>query len=328
MSHRTKLAFACAVVILAACGVPQQTEETTTTATESLVTTTTPAPTTTSAPSTTTTSLSVEDDAAAFLAAVDSGSEIESGRIEGSIVMSGLDAATAGFSEVEILFSSAFDATTGNTSFAMDMSSMVSALEGDDTDPFAGLFAGMLGEMEVRQIGETVFLKFPFFSSLFGAETEWISMPADEAGEFTSGFETMPTDPSEVLGSFEDAGGTVENLGTEEVNGVQATHYLVSIDADAMELTPAEEAELAESGMFVDGVVPLDIWLSDGGQVVRMIVEIDGSGIDAPPGEGFETMTMRYDMIDINGDIVIEEPPASEVTPIEDLEGAALGFDE
>jgi hypothetical protein len=73
-------------------------------------------------------------------------------------------------------------------------------------------------------------------------------------------------------------------------------------------------------------VIPLDLWISDDGFMVRMIMEIDGSGIDAPPEESFDTMTLRYDFFDMNGEVVIEEPPASQVTAIEDLEGFDLGL--
>jgi hypothetical protein len=38
-------------------------------------------------------------------------------------------------------------------------------------------------------------------------------------------------------------------------------------------------------------------------------------------------MTMRYDVFDVNDSLVIEAPPASDVTPVEDLEGA-FGFDQ
>jgi hypothetical protein len=331
MNGRIKVVLLCTALTLAGCGTPQQeageNPAASTTAPSGVTSTsTTMASTTTTTPPATTPA--GDDNAASLLASLDADSPITSGRIEGSMEMTGLDEATAGVSEGVILFSTSFDTASGDSSFLMDMSSMVGAIETDESDPFSGLAAGMLGGMEVRQIGDRVFLRFPFFTAMLGSETDWVSMPADEGQELASGFETMPTDPNEVLDELGNAGATVENLGVETVNGVEATHYQISLDTEGMDLTPSEEADLTASGLFLDGVIPLDIWISDDGYMVRMIMEIDGSGIDAPPEESFDTMTLRYDFFDINGVVVIEEPPASEVTAVEDLEGFDLGLDQ
>jgi hypothetical protein len=58
-----------------------------------------------------------------------------------------------------------------------------------------------------------------------------------------------------------------------------------------------------------------------------MILEIDGSEAVSPEGE-FETMKLTFDMYDVNGPVVIEEPPASEVTAIEDLDFGGFDFGE
>jgi len=328
MNSRMRLVVSCAALLLAACGGPATGEDPTTTVARDVsttaaapVTTTTEANTTTTPPTTTTVAPS-GDDVSELWASLDAGSEITSARVEGSIEMTGLDATTTGLSDGVILFSTSFDTVTGDTSFLMDMSSIVGAMESDETDPFGGLAAGMFGEIESRQIGDIVYLKFPLFTAMFGAETEWVSMPAEDGDEFIGGFETMPTDPNEVIETFGDAGATVEVIGVENVNGVEATHYMVSLDTDTMELTPEEEAEMAASGLFASGVIPLELWISDEGHMVRMIMEIDGTGVEATPGEEFDTMTMRYDVFDINAGVVVEAPPASAVTPLADLEDA------
>lgn len=329
MTKRMKLAaLATAMVLLAACGDPGGAGATTstgdsaptTTAADTSTTTSSPVTTTTTAPTTTTTAPSVDADAADLFASLQNGTEITSARMEGSIAMQGLDAATAGVSDATILFSTSFDTETGDTSFLMDMSSMMGDLSGESDDPLAGMFAGMMGEMEVRQIGDTVYLKFPLFTAMFGAETEWVSMPAEEGGDFTSDFETMPTDPGDLLGNFDPAGATVETVGSENVNGVDATHYKVELDVSAMEMTAEERSELEQSGIWAQGVIPVDLWVSDAGYMVRMIMEIDGSGLDLPADESFETMTLHYDFFDINEPVTIEAPPASEVTSMDDLE--------
>jgi hypothetical protein len=332
VTKTTKPAVLMAVVmLLAACGGGQGGAESTstvapeTTMGDAAATTTTavPDPTTTTAPSTTTTAVGAtpEGDAASLFASLQDGAAVTSARMEGSIEMSGLDPTETGVSEATILFSTSFDTATGDSSFVMDMSSMMGDLTEETDDAFGGLAAGMLGEMEVREIGEVVYLKYPLFTAMFGAETEWVSMPAEEGEDFTADFETMPTDPTELIDSFDAAGATVETVGTESVNGVDATHYRLSLDISQMEMTPEEEAELAESGIWAEGVIPMELWVSDAGFMVRMIMEIDGPGMDVPAEESFESMSMRYDLFDINGDITIEAPPVADVTSLEDLEG-------
>ena len=331
MTKTIKPALLAGVLLLvAACGGGGEGAEgtstiapDTTTADVAPSTTAGPDPTTTStttAPSTTTTA-SAEGDAASLFASLQEGAPVTSARMEGAIEMTGLDPTETGVSEATILFNTSFDTETGDSSFVMDMSSMMGDLGAESEDPFAGLAAGMLGEMEVREIGDIVYLKYPFFTAMFGAETEWVSMPADEGADFTADFETMPTDPAQLIDSFDAAGASVETVGTESVNGVDATHYRLSLDISEMELTPEEEAELAESGIWGEGVIPMELWVSDAGFMVRMIMEIDGSGMDLPPEESFDFMSLRYDLFDINGDITIETPPASDVTSLEDLEG-------
>lgn len=310
--------------MVAACGDPQgEPPETSTTTTASPSTTTTSEPTTTTTvPATTTTTTPDQGDHGSLMASIDADSAVTSARVEGSIEMTGLDDSDTGVSEAVILFSSEFNATTGDSSTMMDMSSLMGSMDTDGDDPFADMASGMFSEMEMRQVGDTAYVRFPFITALLGADTEWVSMPADESDAFTSDFETFPTDPNELVENFDEEGASIEVVGTETVNGVEATHYVVSLDPGAMDLSAEEQADLADSGVLTNAVIPLDIWVSEEGYMVRMIMEIDGSEMQVPSGEEFDTMTMRYDFFDVNGEIVIEEPPASQVTALDDLEGA------
>lgn len=293
-------------------------------------TTPTPAPSTTAptpAPSTTVVTSEELNEAQALLASIKSDADITSARIEGAFEVFGLSEQEAGLSEFEMVFSSAFNSTTGDSSFLMDMSSMAAAVEPDPDDPFAELGAAMFGVTEVRQVGDRAYVRAGFFSMMFGNETPWISMPAEDGADFATDFDSGPTDPHEVLGSYEGAAATVEDLGVESVNGTTATHYRIAVDAVKLadELSPDERAELEESGLLAIGVQPIDVWITDGGYLVRMILEIDGSEVASADGE-FDAMKLTFDMYDINGRVVIEEPPAGEVTAIEDLDFGEFGF--
>lgn len=311
-------------------GVSDDTATTTSASTDTSPTTTVATETTAAQESTTTTTEPPESgdtsELAELLETLEANADIVSGRMEGVFEMTGLDVAEAGLSEISMVFSTAFDAESGNSSFIMDLSSLQGAIGSDPDDPFAGLAAGLAGTMEFRQIDDRVFVNSPFFGLMFGAETEWISMPAEDGAEFSSGFETVPSDPTEVIDAYDGADASVENLGAESVNGTEATHYRITFDTSAWidQLSADERAELEASGVFADGALPMDLWITAEGYLVRMIVEIDGSMAESPSGE-FETMTLRYDLFDINGDVTISEPPASDVTAIEDLD--FLDFD-
>ncbi|RLE14701.1 MAG: hypothetical protein DRJ28_05285 [Actinobacteria bacterium] len=248
---------------------------------------------------------------AAFVASAD----VTSGRMEGSIEVSGLDR-SQGITEMVIPFGGTFDNTSGDFSFFMDMSGV--AVAGKE---MPSEIAGLFGEMEVRQIGDIAYVKFPFFNMFLGAETPWIAMPADESDP-TGGFSmTSPGNPSEILGSFEHAGATVEVIGPETVNGVDATHYRAVFDTEALfaQATPEERKRLEAQGPIPTDSMPMDVWISDEGLVVRFIMEIDGDSVDAESGESFDLMLMRYDMFELNSGIVIEPPPPGDVTHVEDL---------
>jgi hypothetical protein len=300
--------------------------ETTTTTPPAPPTTTTTSTTPAPAPTTTVVESGELTEVDALLASIKTDAELTSARTEGTISVTGLEGQENGPSEVTLFFSTAFDASTGDSSMLMDTSSVISGLPEDAEDPMAELGAAMLGEMEFRQIGERAYVRAEFFNMMFGSETKWISMPADDGAEFSTGLESAPTDPHEVLSTYEGAAATVEELGVEPVNGTTATHYRISVDATGFmdELSAEERAEVEASGLLAIGVLPIDLWITDEGYLVRMILEIDGTGAASPEGE-FESMKLAFDMYDSNRPVVIDAPPAGEVTAVEDLDIGSFG---
>lgn len=262
-----------------------------------------------------------------LFASIKSDTDLTSGRVEGTIEMAGLDEREGGLSKVSMAFSTAFNAATGDRSMVMDTSSMTDALLTNPDDPFADFTRGLMGEMEFRQVGDRAYVRGGFFSLVLGTETGWISMPADDGADFDTGFEPAPSDPHEVLASYEGAAATVEDLGEEPVNGTTATHYRLLVDATGLmaELPPDEAAEFAQSGLPAIDNLPIDLWITGEGYLVRMILEIDGAAAESTTGQ-FGTMKLTFDMYDINGPVTIEKPPGSDVTPIEELDVGSFDF--
>jgi len=326
MARRISLLLALALVLVA-CGSGGS--DTTTSLLPPV--STTAAETTTTVATTTTTAAPVQEaDAspqlAAIRAAISHSSEIASGRMMGSIqVVGAVEAVTA--MDFTIPFEGAFDSATGNSSFLMDLSVFAEAA-GTAGEEIPAEFADLFGEMEIRVVDGISYIKFPFFGMMFGAATPWISAPAEEGtdltGEFTFG---QGDNPTEILSQLEDANATVTEVGRETVNGLDTTHYLVIFDTAALleDATPEERAELEADGIFPDGELPMDIWISDGGLVVRYVMDIDGTAVSAEDGEQFERMVVTFDLMDINEPVAIVAPDASEVTDMESLGAGLLG---
>ncbi len=327
MTKRTMfLVLAALALVGAACGGGAEAETTTTSSPLATTSATTEPTTTTTEPTTTTeattTSAATSEALESLRASLSRTGEADSGRLEGSFEIIGIE----GFPGRSFVlpFSGAFDNGNRNFSFVMDMSS----LAGQMGDEIPEGFEDLLGDMEVRQIGETTYIKFPLFNMFFGAQTEWVSAPSDEAASATGDFASAtPSNPSDFLREFEKADGTVEEIGRETVRGVETTRYRVVFDMETLleQATPEQRAEIEAQGPLPLDELPMDIWTSDDGLVYRYQIDIDGSAVETAPGEGFESMVMTFEMYDYGEPIVIEAPPADEVTDIESLEGAFGG---
>ena len=286
-------------------------------------TTTTAAETTTTEPDTTTTAAIVGSDGLeALISKMDQAGEMTSARIEGTMEMYGLSTED-GVSDVVLPFSTTFDTLTGDMAMRMDMSGIAGSadLTGED----AAMAAAFLGEIEMRQIGDRAYIKMPFLTAMLGTDAEWVSMPADEAGDFSSDM-GVQTDPNEMLDDYRKADAQVEELGVESVNGVDATHYQVIVDTELWleSLTAEERAELEADGPIPISDFPMDLWITDDGFLVRMVMEIDGSQVIDDSGDSFERMVLTYNVFDINQPVDITAP--DEFVDMDDL-GEGFGFD-
>lgn len=319
------IAVACLMVV-AACGNAAE-EETTTTAGDATTTTTAPPESTTTRAETTTTGAEEPEangDLSVLQEAMAASAEATPSRIEGSITIELPDGESA-----EVPMSMALDPESGNSSMKMDFAAMAAA--GGDTQDIPPEMAAMMGEMEVRQIDDTVYMRFPFFTAFLGADTEWVSMPAEEgsdlADEMTSG--GTPSDPSNFLESFSEAEGTVEELGYEEIRGIDTTHYRLTVEENWQEhLSEEEIAELEEQGPIPDASFPIELWVGDDGLVHRMMIDIRAQDFpDATQVEDFQRMAMTFDFFDFGQPVTIEPPPADQVTDMSELSGPLGTFE-
>lgn len=329
---RKLLVLVAGATLIAACGGASTGGTTTSVASAPSTTTAPDSPSTTApavtstAPSETNTTASAPEatgDLSLIQAAMAKSAESAPSLIEGVITMVGIDAGTGVPTDVEMPFSVTTDAATGNTAMVMDFGAMAGAMGGGEEVPAE--MAEMMGTMEVRQIGDVVYLKFPFFGALLGAQTEWVSMPAEDGTDLTGGLGggAAPSDPTSFLDSLSDAEGTVEDLGAEDVGGISTTRYRVVVDDSWRDkLTTEELADLEAQGPLPTTSFPMDLWVDDDGLVHRMSMEVSGSDMAATePGQSFESMTMTFDFFDFGQSVTIEPPPAELVSDVSELSG-------
>jgi len=250
-------------------------------------------------------------------------------RIEGLIEIAGT-AAGSGKIDVSIPFSSSFDSVTGDGQMAMDFSGMAAAMGGGDVPPE---LAEMFDRFEIRHVGETAYMQFAMFTMMFGADTPWISMPAEEGRGFAQDFSAgvNPYDATSFLDALSGTGGEVTVVGAEQLRGVDTTRYHVNFDLEALAaLDPAAFTELQSSGVGI-GELPMDLWIDGSNRIHRYLMEIDGPEIgDLAPGESFDHMRVQFDFSDYGGRVTVEPPPADQVTDmseLEDLFGGLVEFD-
>lgn len=229
---------------------------------------------------------------------------------------------------VMVTIDGAFASDGSKAEMTMDMSPMFEAMAGEMSDEESEMMEGLLGGLaeptEIVVDGDTTYMKGGVFGALFGAETEWISTPTESSGgDPTGGF----GDPGEFLQLLEGAGEVTEE-GSEDIDGVETTHYSVEVDLEDLAASAGEEAEMPEIP-GLDGVeVTIDVWVDEDSELVRrMAFEIDGSALGGTAGadlSGSMLLTMDIEPLD---DFDVEVPDPSEVTEMDmdDLLGGSFG---
>jgi len=251
-------------------------------------------------------------------------------RIDGLIEMSG-SVPDLGDITVSIPFSSSFDTVTGDGHMSMDFSEMAQTM-GDEIPPE---LAGMFDRFEVRQVGDTAYMQFGVLTMMFGAETPWIAMPAEDGQGFAQDFSSgvSPYDATSLLDSLTQAGGEVAVVGSEVLRGADTTRYRVVFDIDDLaSLDPDAYAEIQDAVAVGFDELPMDLWIDDQDRIHRYLFEVSGADLgDFGADDTLGHMRVQFDFSDYGGRVEVQPPPADQVTDIADLDdlfGGLSGLEE
>lgn len=223
---------------------------------------------------------------------------------------------------------------TGDVEYVLDPTDPTSLRERVLLDvPSLGMVPGGQVEMIVGK-GSVLYIRAPMLASVIPASTPWIkldpsTLPQNQGG---LGAAAAAVDPVAILAAIKEAL-SVEEVGADTVDGVNATHYRASVDLVKLlpllaSLTPDKPTDaemqhakdqLAKLGMQT---LPIDLWVDADGFLKQMQLALDLSkmGVDHA-GTSF---SLTFTLSDIGENVSIDVPPASQVTDIGDLLGSAL----
>jgi len=206
--------------------------------------------------------------------------------------------------------------------------------QGQVTYDFSQLFA-TLGQkssdpVEMRFVGDVFYMKFPLLSNFLPDAKPWLEFDlktlASEGGIDLSQLQQLgQSDPSQAL-DYLRATGSVDEVGTEELDGVQTTRYKGTIELDRVaDQVPAGQRDKVRAAIEQlkkqTGLteIPTEVWVDGDGLVRKM----EFSYTAKVPVEGGETKdassTVTLEFSDFGVDVNVEPPPADQVTNLADL---------
>jgi len=334
MKHRLITLAASLALVVSACGGAEE-AATTTTRLAAVTTSQTEASTATTAAATTTsqvalTTTTTTEDAAASARPGTLGASVlaqtpdltaTSGRFEVSIQMIGDGTGDFG-DELTLTMSGAF-AANGDSEIFMDFGNLLEAGASSADDEIPEEFLEVFAEpMHMKTIGDKAHMKGGFFAMFLGTD-KWIETESDESAEMTSsfGFGADGNSPTELLDAITDTNAEIEEIGREDVRGVETTHYRAILDIRTLaEGMTADEHEQLETDLGELDLTdfPIDIWVGDDGLVYRYSMTVDAAAAGGET-EGLESLTMSFEMWDYGSEVVIEPPPADEIATADEI---------
>ena len=124
-------------------------------------------------------------------------------------------------------------------------------------------------------------------------------------------------DPRTLLDVLKAASAQIETVGSEELHGVETTHYRATIDPrEYANVAPTETHEelfsLAEQLGVQSGLatLPVDVWFDSNGLVRRLLLEISAT---KPGSSESSDASIAFELWDYGEDVEIALPPVTQV---------------
>ncbi|HEY7694459.1 MAG TPA: hypothetical protein VH816_19140 [Gaiellaceae bacterium] len=233
---------------------------------------------------------------------------------------------------VEMTATGALDNENHRMSMRLDMSKLVAQL--GSAMPGA---LGSTGDWVGQEVGDfadggaVVYLNLPVLSKVLPGGKPWIKMDLNaigkQAGLDLSQLTQFSSDPSRMVDWLRTVSGKVDTIGTEQLDGVETTHYRANVDLSKYpDLVPADQREAVRHA--IDQLTkaahlssfPVHVWVGKDGlvrQVRAVLTEtVQGQTMNVVTSERF---------YDFGAPVDIQLPSADQVTDISSMAGAATG---
>lgn len=211
--------------------------------------------------------------------------------------------------------------------------SMEGAVEGNAADQStltaSGAFDGEQGRttMKVDDGGRTQETQLAFDGTVYYIKLpaagqsglpkgkEWLRMdvaefaPGGENEDLSSFMQFSQSDPTQTLGFLKGASDDFESVGTEDVRGVETTHYKGTIDlqkvADESDELGDIYTRLLEDSEFKE--IPAEVWIDADGRCRRIAYELP-----VPEQRGGGTAKLTVEFYAFGEDVEVEPPTDAE----------------
>ena len=193
--------------------------------------------------------------------------------------------------------------------------------------------APAVGKVEILfdySSGLVMYMKFPPEMARRLGNKPWIKMDLAalaqqsggvDLGSLTQGQSNDPTSGLELLQGAD----RVDKFGTEQIRGVDTTHYHVLVDVQkALANAPADLREqMSQMERLVHGgPMAADVWIDGDNHVRRFEMVIDGSAFGAPGSTANPLagqITISYELYDFGAPVDTAIPPADQVADFQDI---------
>ncbi len=229
----------------------------------------------------------------------------------------------------------AFDASAERASFAMDLSAsakliggFVAGLAGPSAGDLPGFDDPEGWKIEIVQDGNIDYVRFPALDDQLPEGKTWIrgaeavtgsGFDFDDLEQFTN------HDPRELLDSLRGITSDIETAGTEQLRGVETTHYRAAVDPARLAKSEDREGQPAPqslverlTGQFGVDDIPLDVWIDTNGLVRKLTTAFAATD---PSTTQSSEVSMSFELWDYGESVEIEVPPAAQVADASVLGG-------
>ncbi len=199
--------------------------------------------------------------------------------LEATVTVPGIDK--------ELAFSAdgAFDTPAKRSEMSVDLSSVAELMK-SFASSLGGKVTGDLGspedwKLEVIQDGDTAYVHFPLLARQLPAGKSWLKGDAKtlsraDAGQLKQFGSLAGTDPRDIFGLLKAVSGSIEAVGTDEIRGVETSHYRATIDTTKVErlIPEAQRQTLGGLGQSGRANIPIDVWIDADLRIRKLAIDL------------------------------------------------------